>query len=296
MDISFFDSPLYSPEKPRTSLSERVSLRVYTDGVFDMFHIGHANLFKQIKNDLFDQPVYLIVGISGAEEVTKLKGNTVSTEEERYTMVEQCKYVDEIIKECPWKIDKDFIYKWDIDYVVHDDIPYTYGSREGEDIYKYVKDKNMFVASKRTPGVSTSDIITRILKDYNMYIVRNLKRGVGPNRLNISTLKAQYILFEDHIKYKKKKVENIFFQLSVKTNKEFVSSIEDLWKLFDDMIDTAESRRLNMIKDFEEKRKLIKESHPLFFKKKTWMLLGTSALIVSLPHLNSIFSKLRTTT
>ena len=179
------------------------TLRVYTDGIFDLFHIGHANLFKQIKNDLFDQPVHLIVGISGSE-VRQLKGNTVSTDEERYTMVEQCKYVDEIIKECPWKINKEFLEMWKIDRVVHDNIPYTCGSKDGDDIYKYVKENGIFVTSKRTPGISTSDLISRILKNYNVYILRNLKRGIEPRIMNIGKLKANYLLIKDEMKCRKK--------------------------------------------------------------------------------------------
>jgi len=41
-----------------------------------------------------------------------------------------------------------------IDFVAHDDEPYTLGS--AEDVYKSIKEKGMFMATQRTDGISTS--------------------------------------------------------------------------------------------------------------------------------------------
>jgi len=56
-------------------------VRVYADGVFDMYHIGHARVLEQAKK-LFKH-TYLIVGISGDKETIEKKGKIVMTETER---------------------------------------------------------------------------------------------------------------------------------------------------------------------------------------------------------------------
>lgn len=79
-----------------------------------------------------------------------------------------------------------------IDFVAHDDIPYTMGSQN--DIYKHIKAKGMFVATERTEGVSTSDLVARIVKDYDMYVRRNLDRGYTGKEMNLSFLNVSDIL------------------------------------------------------------------------------------------------------
>lgn len=161
------------------------AVRIYADGVFDLFHIGHMRALQQAKM-AFDN-VHLIVGVTGNKETHKRKGLTVLSAIERAESVRHCKWVDEVIEDCPWIVTAEFLLKHNIDYVAHDDLPY--GADEGDDIYGPIKEKGMFLVTQRTEGLSTTGIITKIVRDYDQYIDRQLKRGTSRKELNISWLK-----------------------------------------------------------------------------------------------------------
>lgn len=167
-------------------------VRIYADGVYDMFHFGHAQQLEQAKK--LRPNSILVVGVAGDEDTIKHKGTVVMNEKERALCVKHCKWVDEVVCPCPWIINQEFIDKHKIDYVAHDDIPY--GSAGEDDIYAFVKKQGKFLATQRTEGVSTSDLISRILKDREIYMQRNLKRGENREAMNISWLHEKWILFK----------------------------------------------------------------------------------------------------
>jgi choline-phosphate cytidylyltransferase len=65
----------------------------------------------------------------------------------------------QVVENAPWAVTPEFLEKHEIDYVAHDDLPYGHG--DVADIYEPVKKLGKFLPTKRTEGVSSSDIITR---------------------------------------------------------------------------------------------------------------------------------------
>ncbi len=67
----------------------------YTQGTFDMFHIGHLNLLRQAK----ERCEKLIVGINSDTLVQQYKNKTpVVNENDRMEIVKELRCVDDVIK------------------------------------------------------------------------------------------------------------------------------------------------------------------------------------------------------
>ncbi|PLB35904.1 choline-phosphate cytidylyltransferase [Aspergillus candidus] len=170
-------------------------IRIYADGVFDLFHLGHMRQLEQAKKAFPD--VHLMVGVTGNAETHLRKGLTVLSGAERAESIRHCKWVDEVIPDCPWIVTPEFIDEHQIDYVAHDDIPY--GADEGDDIYAAIKAQGKFLVTQRTEGVSTTGIITRVVRDYDQYISRQFKRGASRQELNVSWIKKNELEIKRHV-------------------------------------------------------------------------------------------------
>jgi glycerol-3-phosphate cytidylyltransferase len=66
----------------------------FTQGTFDMFHIGHLNLIRHAK----EQCDYLIVGVNADKLVEEYKHKTpVVCQENRMAIVGEMRHVDEVV-------------------------------------------------------------------------------------------------------------------------------------------------------------------------------------------------------
>lgn len=170
-------------------------IRIYADGVFDLFHLGHMKQLEQAKKAF--PSVELVCGIPSDKETHKRKGLTVLTDQQRIETLKHCRWVDEVIADAPWCVTTKFLLEHKIDYVAHDDMPYA--STDSDDIYMPIKEKGMFLTTQRTEGISTSDIITKIIRDYDKYLMRNFARGATRKELNVSWLKKNELEFKKHV-------------------------------------------------------------------------------------------------
>ncbi|MES1909140.1 MAG: hypothetical protein MHM6MM_001938 [Cercozoa sp. M6MM] len=195
---------------PFSPTEEMEVVRLYADGIFDMFHFGHARVFEQCKK-LWPEwrarggKIVLLVGCCSDALTHSMKGRTVMNEDERYESLRHCRWVDEVIRDAPWTLNDDFLRRHNVHAVAHDDAPYA--SDDADDVYAFVKRTGRFVPTQRTEGISTSDIITRIVRDYDDFVKRNLRRGIPHHELGVSAWRANRIALEDGVKRKLQRAE-----------------------------------------------------------------------------------------
>ena len=130
-------------------------IRVYADMVADLFHYGHVEFLKRARA-LGD---HLVVGIHSDEVVLAHKRQPIMTMDERIACMAGCRYVDEVIGDAPWIMDRDWIAKHKIDLVVHGD---DYSQEALIDTYGISIELGILRTLSYTATISTTEIIRRI--------------------------------------------------------------------------------------------------------------------------------------
>jgi len=95
---------------------------VYTDGVWDLFHVSHIEFLKGIRKDVETQGfsnIKLVVGIISDKDVASYKRVPFLNESQRRRMVEACKYVDIVVPNSPLIVTPELLDKYHISYVYH---------------------------------------------------------------------------------------------------------------------------------------------------------------------------------
>ena len=92
-------------------------MKIFCDGVFDLFHEGHVKHFKKIK-DLYPKST-LFVGVFNDKDSTTYKRKPYYTETQRLSLVKACKYVDDATVDYPGIMTEEFINDNNIDLIVH---------------------------------------------------------------------------------------------------------------------------------------------------------------------------------
>lgn len=130
----------------------------YTYGVYDLFHIGHVNLFKRIKSNC-DK---LIVGIHNDDQVKTYKKCPIINYEQRLEIVRSCRYVDEIYENADLVTTDEILDKLKANYVI--------AGIENENYIKkyYQVAESRLKLIERTSDICTSDIIKKIINTRNI--------------------------------------------------------------------------------------------------------------------------------
>ncbi|KAI1438350.1 phosphoethanolamine cytidylyltransferase-like protein [Xylaria sp. CBS 124048] len=144
--------------------------RIWLDGCWDFFHHGHAGAMlqaRQLGNELY-------VGVHSDEDILKNKGPTVMNLDERLAAVDACRWVTKSVPDAPYVTELPFIGRYHCRFVVHgDDIT---SDSNGEDCYRFVKQAGRFKVVKRTPSISTTDLVGRMLLCTKTHFIASLKK------------------------------------------------------------------------------------------------------------------------
>ncbi|KIH86831.1 ethanolamine-phosphate cytidylyltransferase [Sporothrix brasiliensis 5110] len=158
---------------PGEPAPELLDGRLWVDGCFDFFHHGHAGAIVQARQ-LGDE---LYIGVHSDEAILENKGPTVMNLRERLIAVEACRWVTQSVPNAPYVTTLEWVSHFGCRYVVHGDDITSDGS--GEDCYRFVKAAHRFKVVKRTPSISTTDLVGRMLLCTKTHFIRSLEETLA---------------------------------------------------------------------------------------------------------------------
>ncbi|KAF1358685.1 hypothetical protein EJ07DRAFT_179386 [Lizonia empirigonia] len=147
--------------------------RIWVDGCFDFAHHGHAGAMLQARQ----LGTELLVGVHSDEAILENKGPTVMRLNERVMAVEACRWATKAVPHAPYVTSLPWISHYGCHFVVHgDDIT---SDSDGKDCYRYVKAAARFKVVKRTPGISTTDLVGRMLLCTKSHFIHSLEKRLS---------------------------------------------------------------------------------------------------------------------
>lgn len=130
------------------------------DGVFDMFHRGHLEAIKKVRQEAgIDGKV--IIGVVSDKDAYSYKRVPIINEVDRVEIVSNIKDVDRVIFPCPMSTTKKFIEEHNIDLVVHGFADINDFNNQKE-YFKEIIDLGKFKMQTYYDKTSTTDIIKNI--------------------------------------------------------------------------------------------------------------------------------------
>lgn len=150
-----------NPELAEKFKKNTIPFRVFVDGVYDLFHQGHARSFEKVvtiaESEAFGRKVELIVGVTGDAESASYKRVPVMTEVERDNAVRNHPLVTKVISRSPTAgPSKEFLLEEKIDLVLHGD---DFNEEKCKLYYSHAMNLGIFKLFPYEPGVSTTDLI-----------------------------------------------------------------------------------------------------------------------------------------
>eukprot|EP00934_Nitzschia_sp_Nitz4_P003390 Nitzschia sp. Nitz4//scaffold115_size69933//43370//44929//NITZ4_006007-RA/size69933-processed-gene-0.70-mRNA-1//-1//CDS//3329533514//3380//frame0 len=135
---------------------------VYCDGIYDLCHIGHKNLFRNALT--YGNRLY--VGVIGDKDAQQYKRPPIMTAAERCAEVEACKSVTKVIPDAPcFGLTREFLDLHQIHVVAYGaEYMERYPDPKDDPYYRVPRELGMARPLPRTEGLSTSDLIRRIQK------------------------------------------------------------------------------------------------------------------------------------
>ena len=132
-------------------------VRVYMDGIFDLFHRGHIESLKKC----LQYGDEIIIGIVSDKDAKSYKRLPIISEDDRIEIIKNQKLVNNIIFPCPLIITRKFIIDNKIDIVIH-----GFSNEEDyekqKEFFKVPIDMGIFRRIKYYSKISTTAIIKKI--------------------------------------------------------------------------------------------------------------------------------------